>query len=34
MTLFYNVSNNPLFKKVLDKYYNGEFDNKTLEMLK
>lgn len=33
MTLFYNVSNNKLFKDVLDKYYKGTFDNITLELL-
>jgi len=33
MTLFYNVSNNKLFKDILDKYYNGTFDNITLELL-
>ena len=34
MTLFYNISNNTIFKNVIDKYYNKEFDKKTLEMLK
>ena len=33
MTLFYSVSNNKLFKDVLDKYYKGTFDNITLELL-
>ena len=33
MTLFYNLSNNELFKDVLDKYYKGTFDNITLELL-
>lgn len=34
MTLFYEVSGNEIFKKVLDKFYNGEEDGFTLEMLK
>ena len=33
MTLFYNISNNKLFKDVLDKYFKGTFDNITLELL-
>lgn len=33
MTLFYLVSENPLFASVLDKYYGGEFDQHTVEML-
>ena len=34
MTLFYLASNNELFKKVIDKYYNGELDDLTINMLK
>jgi uncharacterized protein (DUF1810 family) len=34
MTLFYAVSEDDLFQKVLDKYYNGQPDEKTLAMLK
>lgn len=33
MTLFYLISNNELFKKVIDKYYNSEFDKITLEII-
>lgn len=33
MTLFYLASNNELFKKVIDKYYNGELDDLTINML-
>lgn len=33
MTLFYRISNNKLFKDVLDKYYNGVFDTITLKLL-
>lgn len=33
MTLFYLASNDILFKKVLDKYYNGELDNLTIKLL-
>lgn len=33
MTLFYEVSGNEIFKKVLDKFYNGEEDGFTLEKL-
>lgn len=33
MTLFYIVSQNALFKNVIDKYYNGEFDIRTIELL-
>ena len=32
MTLFYLASNDKLFKDVLDKYYNGELDNNTIEL--
>ena len=34
MTLFYTVSHSFLFKKVLDKFYCGEPDQKTLDLLK
>lgn len=34
MTLFYAVSEDELFKKVLDKYYDGKLDGRTLAMLK
>lgn len=34
MTLFYFTSNDILFKKVLDKYYHGEFDTKTIDICK
>jgi uncharacterized protein (DUF1810 family) len=34
MTLFYNVSNNKLFRDVIDKYYEGTYDEITLELLK
>ncbi len=34
MTLFYAVSEDDLFKKVLDKYYDGKLDGRTLAMLK
>jgi uncharacterized protein (DUF1810 family) len=34
MTLFSQVTNkSPLFDRALDKYFNGECDNKTLEPL-
>ncbi len=34
MTLFYAADSNiDVFKKVIDKYYNGEFDNKTISLL-
>ncbi len=33
MTLFYKVTGNELFKKVIDKYYNGVFDRITLEII-
>lgn len=32
MTLFYTYTKNPLFKQVLDKYYQGEMDNHTLRI--
>ena len=35
MTLFYYANPNiKIFKKVLDKFYNGEFDNNTIEIIK
>ena len=34
MTLFYKVSKNDIFKKVLDKYFEGKLNEKTLETLK
>jgi len=34
MTLFFEVSKNQIFKKVLDKYFNGEEDKKTLKLIK
>ena len=33
MTLFAEASNNPIFKQVLDNYYNGEKDELTLKIL-
>lgn len=33
MTLFYLVSGEPVFKKVLDKYYGGKFDEFTVNRL-
>lgn len=33
MTLFYLSTNNDLFKKVLDKYYDGEMDDKTVAII-
>ncbi|MCC2546673.1 DUF1810 domain-containing protein [Hymenobacter sp. BT175] len=33
MTLFAAVSQNPVFQRVLDKFYNGELDQKTLQLL-
>ena len=32
MTLFYTYTKNPLFKQILDKYYQGEIDNQTLRI--
>lgn len=34
MTLFNEVSSNSIFKQVLDKYYYGKKDNKTLDIIK
>ena len=34
MTLFYYASNIDLFKKVIDKYYNKEFDSNTINLIK
>ena len=35
MTLFnYADQSILIFKKVIDKYYNGEFDNKTIALIK
>jgi len=34
MTLFYRVSNNGVFKEVLDKYFNGKEDKRTLRIMK
>ena len=34
MTLFYEISKNDIFKKVLDKYFEGEMDDKTLKILR
>jgi uncharacterized protein (DUF1810 family) len=33
MTLFHAASDNPVFQQVLDKYYNGEQDDRTLELI-
>lgn len=33
MTLFYLVSENPLFASVLNKFYGGELDSQTVDML-
>lgn len=33
MTLFYEVSNEEIFKKVIDKFYNGEEDENTLRII-
>ena len=33
MTLFAQVSDNPIFKQVLDKFYDGEMDQKTVDIL-
>ena len=33
MTLFYAVSKEPLFRRVLDRYYNGELDHRTINKL-
>ena len=34
MTLFYKASHNEIFKEVINKYFDGEFDEKTLNLLK
>ncbi len=34
MTLFYQVSGNSLFKQVIDEFYDGEFDKKTIKFIK
>lgn len=34
MTLFYTVSEEKIFKKVLDKFFSGELDARTLSILK
>ncbi len=34
MTLFYLISNSDVFKRVLDKFFNGEIDERTVELLK
>lgn len=33
MTLFYEATKNELFKKVIDKFFDGEFDKITINML-
>lgn len=33
MTLFYLASNNELYKKVIDKYYNSKMDENTIKLL-
>lgn len=33
MTLFYIATNNNIFKQVIDKYFNGILDNKTIDIL-
>ena len=33
LTLFYKVSNDEIFKNLLIKYYNGQFDENTLKMI-
>jgi len=33
MTLFSYLNMNPVFQMILDKFYNGEKDNKTLELI-
>lgn len=33
MTLFYLSTNNDLFKRVIDKYYDGEMDDKTVAII-
>lgn len=34
MTLFLKISGNEVFKKVLDKFFNGDLDENTIEILK
>ena len=34
MTLFYEISEDPLFKEVIDTFYDGEWDEKTIAILK
>ena len=34
MTLFYQVSGHPVFKQVIDRFYDGEFDSYTVQLLK
>ena len=34
MTLFAQVSENPIFKQVIDKYFNGKMDETTLSLLR
>lgn len=34
MTLFYKASGNKIFMDIIDKYFDGKFDQKTLELLK
>lgn len=34
MTLFFKISGNEVFKKVLDKFFNGDLDENTIEILK
>ena len=33
MSLFYTVSRKEIFKHVLDKFFSGEFDEKTISLL-
>ena len=33
MTLFYIVTNNTIFKQVIDKFYEGRLDDKTIDIL-
>ena len=33
MTLFNELSENPIFQKVLDKYFNGREDNRTVKLM-
>ena len=34
MTLFYKASGNKIFMDIINKYFDGKFDQKTLELLK